>query len=790
MKTTDYFDKHKIGWFPLGISLKNGLKVPLYDADLGLTPTMNDFKNFSKKEIKKRHHFSPKYKYGAVDTSIFQHIDVDIEESTEYPAETMAFIGEQMTKRPYFESIGKGKPHFIIKNTNKFLSKRCKTIYREPEDQEKACIEILSGQWSYFKLDGFIYNSELEVTPLDEKYINHSEIKSKKPLKSSNSKTTNPLVLNNLKKEMSSPTVEEIEILKNINIRFWDNYDSWRCLMWALYNKYNDLDICDEYSKLSKNYQGFETVKKIVADDKKNLLAFGTIAYYSKISNEGEYLNIKGRYSKILQSNSDYDMALQYLNLVGDNIVKEDDQLYIYQDPFWKCDNLLVSIRKNMRDTLFQQYISKLNYLRTQEKELGEDNTHKIKLVTSSINCINTSAKQKSIVEQISVILENGDYQFDLNRPELICFQNITFNLDTRQKAIVNKYDYITLNTGYNYRPPNNLELEKINKFLVDILPNKNVRDCAISVLRRALYGKQDEYFVLFNGEGGNGKGIICELFKEVCGNDDYYYDGNDSVLVNKIKTGANPEIANSNLKRCIVYSEPDEGEKLNTSTIKYFTGNPIINARGLYSSKTKIHLHSTTILQCNQRPKMSGRGDNAMLRRLIDILFPVNFVNSVDDLIEGNPFVKLKDVSFKEKEFKDNHKYALFDIIFNSEHNEIYIPREVQARGTQFLFDNDDLLNWFNEYYELSESKDDIIQLKDLYEEFKGSSTYTDFTKDCRRNEWSKSKFMEKIQTSIALKRYYKDRVKIKGLTCRSVLINHKKKTTNESMFDDIDDD
>ena len=27
------------------------------------------------------------------------------------------------------------------------------------------------------------------------------------------------------------------------------------------------------------------------------------------------------------------------------------------------------------------------------------------------------------------VILENGDYQFDLNSPELICFQNITFNL-------------------------------------------------------------------------------------------------------------------------------------------------------------------------------------------------------------------------------------------------------------------------------------------------------------------------------------------------------------------------
>lgn len=174
------------------------------------------------------------------------------------------------------------------------------------------------------------------------------------------------------------------------------------------------------------------------------------------------------------------------------------------------------------------------------------------------------------------------------------------------------------------------------------------------------------------------------------------------------------------------------------------------------------------------------------MLRRLIDILFPVNFVNSVDDLIEGNEFVKLKDVSFKEKEFKDNHKYALFDIIFNSEYDEIFIPKEVQSRGTQFLYDNDDLLNWFNEYYELSDDVEDIVKLKDLYDEFKGSATFTDFTKDQRRNEWSKSKFMEKIQTSIALKRYYKDLIKIKGVGYRSVITNYKKKKTEEFLDDD----
>ena len=386
-------------------------------------------------------------------------------------------------------------------------------------------------------------------------------------------------------------------------------------------------------------------------------------------------------------------------------------------------------------------------------------------------------------MEQITILLNNEDYKFDRKRPELFSFKNKTFNLKTKKEEEINKYDYITLNTGYDYIEPTKEQTNKINKFLTEILPNEEVLKCALSVLRKGLYGQQDEYFVLFNGEGGNGKGVLLELYKELSGS--YYYDGHDSLLCSKTKTGANPELANSHLKRSIVFSEPDEGTKLNASVIKQFTGNPIINARGLYSSRTETHIHATTILQCNQRPKITGNCDNAIIRRLIDILFPVNFVSSENDLIENNDFVKLKDLSFKDIDFKENHKIALFNIIFNSEKEEIYIPPIVEMRGKQFLFDNDDLLTWFNELYELTNDKTHYIKLTDLYDQFKNSDTFRDFSKEKRSAEWTKSKFIEKIQCNISLKKHNKDRIKINGKSLRNVLINYKYKGNINSDFE-----
>jgi hypothetical protein len=52
-----------------------------------------------------------------------------------------------------------------------------------------------------------------------------------------------------------------------------------------------------------------------------------------------------------------------------------------------------------------------------------------------------------------------------------------------------------------------------------------------------------------------------------LCG--DYAYNGGNAILLNPIKAGNNPEVANMNNKRIVFYREPDtENQKINIATL------------------------------------------------------------------------------------------------------------------------------------------------------------------------------------------------------------------------------
>ena len=56
-----------------------------------------------------------------------------------------------------------------------------------------------------------------------------------------------------------------------------------------MYNEFQDYKICDYISQKGSDYKGIDDVKKNVNKDTKRLLTFGTIAYYSKISNKNKH---------------------------------------------------------------------------------------------------------------------------------------------------------------------------------------------------------------------------------------------------------------------------------------------------------------------------------------------------------------------------------------------------------------------------------------------------------------------------------------------------------------------
>ena len=84
--------------------------------------------------------------------------------------------------------------------------------------------------------------------------------------------------------------------------------------------------------------------------------------------------------------------------------------------------------------------------------------------------------------------------------------------------------------------------------------------------------------FVLANGGGGNGKGLLNELNQFMLGNDACILPA--TILVGAMKQGNCPEIANINSKRLVFVREPNPEFKFNCATIKEITGGGEINAR------------------------------------------------------------------------------------------------------------------------------------------------------------------------------------------------------------------
>tara|TARA_R110002033_G_scaffold25890_1_gene59614 strand:- start:1640 stop:3967 length:2328 start_codon:yes stop_codon:yes gene_type:complete len=581
---------------------------------------------------------------------------------------------------------------------------------------------------------------------------------------------------------------EDKQILDNIKTEYWDNYEIWLDLIWGIYNKYGDINLCDHHSKKSSKYDGIATVKKKIESDTKRAITWGSVCRYSKLSNEERFYEIKRQYLTTY-TEDDYSIANLFINLSNGELVKQDDCLYAFVDPYWVKDNKEnVASKRMLRKVINDFYRNESKRLNKEAEESNDqikrETLLKRALLASKLMLkINSSSKQKSVLEQVIIHLDNNDYKFDSIRPNLFCFKNTAFDLLLRKQVKVQKTDYITKHTGYDWQEPKQTELDKIQQIMGDIMPNAEVLETLYSVLRECLVGKQTEKFVMLNGVGCNGKGWLLELLRVML-TVQYADTGHNSLLVQQAKTGSNPELANLDKKRCVIFSEINETDRMSGANIKQLTGNPYVNARANYSNQTQCHIQALFLVECNQRPSISGRCDNALLRRIIDICFPTTFTN--DPQLLELPNHLPKDPALKSEAFQDTHKFAFFQHILLSKHDEVYMCPEVQQRSAQYLSNNDELLTFINENYKFTKDNKDIERCKDIYENFQKSDTYHNFTKEQKRNEWSRSKFIEKISNNVVLGRHYVERNMNQRNFLQGIILDNENQDDNDKEEED----
>ena len=562
-----------------------------------------------------------------------------------------------------------------------------------------------------------------------------------------------------------------IKLLKCIDIKFFNSKKKLRIILSSirkLLKNDDEILILDNFifeRSLLENVKKEEIINNLKNEN--NLIDFINLSFQG---NRDKFKDIISR-SELELGQTDICNFIKLLEghnfiykVVGDNYI-----LYCFNGKYWNTDNIL--LRKFISGELYDFFKFILQEVYWNSKDFVS-----LKSKIERLKCVSF---KKDIEETYKEYGTNNSINFD-EKWYLFGFNNVVYDLEEGNFREYRYDDYISTTCGYDWREPTINEIKEVNDLIISIMPIKDERDLFLQIMCTALDGKCLEKFVIFNGGGGNGKGVIDDLLLKALGN--YGLIGNNGILFETSKTGSNPEKSNIHKKRLVIFREPSERNKFENSVIKELTGGGIFSARSHHEKTTIKELNLTMIVECNKRPLFAEEPQDAETRRIIDIFFRSTFTTDKTNVDNSNN-IFLANPYFKTVEFQDNHKYALMKILFDQykiykKNNYIFnVPQSIKERTQLYLELSCNVVQWFKDNYQLTNDKNDTIKIKDLFEDFTNSEYYTNLSRNEKR-KYNKSYFIEYIQNNIFFRKYYIE----KSTYLRNFIREWKKKDNEEN--------
>ena len=144
--------------------------------------------------------------------------------------------------------------------------------------------------------------------------------------------------------------------------------------------------------------------------------------------------------------------------------------------------------------------------------------------------------------------------------------------------------------------------------------------------------------------------------------------------------------------------------------------------------------------------------------------------------------------MAFKEPGWRQQHKFALFEIVkahcveyCKSKNIDAFMPQSIKDRTAAYLGKCNVVKTWFTDNYERCENS--YVKLNDVHSEFKESDLYMNMDKKERR-QYGKTNFKDKMMKWF--KGEYKERTQINKVRVRSVLVGWKKYEEGEISDDE----
>jgi P4 family phage/plasmid primase-like protien len=265
--------------------------------------------------------------------------------------------------------------------------------------------------------------------------------------------------------------------------------------------------------------------------------------------------------------------------------------------------------------------------------------------------------------------------------------------------------DYISFSTNLDYDPDKPYYMHdcwsELNKFILDVLPDQQVRTYFLACLSTTLSGaNESQKFHILTGNGSNGKSMLMNLMMKTMG--DYATKASVTMLTQgRGKTGsANPDLIRLKGKRFATMSEPDEGAAFNTGYLKELTSSEPVICRDLYAgSKQMVEFipQFRFFFSCNDKPPINTT-DGGTWRRLVVVDYPNKFVSS-----PTQPHEKLMDESIQHKVVSTEWATCFLAYLIHlfkegNGHRKLVPPAKVMAYTTDYKDDNDVIAKFIRE--------------------------------------------------------------------------------------------
>ncbi|MCH9838319.1 hypothetical protein K0U83_21830 [bacterium] len=585
---------------------------------------------------------------------------------------------------------------------------------------------------------------------------------------------------------------QDEEMLRNIAPEHWTKRDTWRQIIWSALERYTPEAIGPLLWELSdQGAGGAEGVDEMMAQRPSGCAnTWGGIWHLSEQSNREEHNAIitRGRPSALLDAWKDEAMAIAVIDYTGGGIVKTDGEVYVFDEAsgFWERDDKEHMLVQRTVMNLLKPILSdaeKAAWAAYQAVDPKQGKADGLLFRVENAQKFQVRAGQYSSIKAVATVvrlsLKDQDVPFNQVRPYYFSYKDVTFDLETGEQVQLEREDYVTVHTGYNYEPATQDQVDELMTLIAQIQPQIEEREAWLSVAAAGMTGALTENFIVESGRGGNGKGLLNELLQAMLG--EYSYKGNVAVLQKPLQTDSPcPAVAQLDGRRFHITSEPSEGFKLDLSTVKAMTGDQELNGRMLHSNKTRILNVQTAVLECNDRPKFNGRMDDSAARRIININFPCKYCLREDDpdLLAGLPNVYLADSKYKLPTWRRDHRGVLFEllrqfIVANRRRGvpgKIIVAPRLQAYTDDYVKKSDIGPEWFFEHYEREEGAC-AFSAKDVYASFTDSDEYREMSKEERRI-WGSNAFIDRLARKLPSTDYHK-RIQVGGENRRRLITN-----------------